>query len=50
VEWSVEEGAPGGSVSNAGVYKAPLSPGVYHVVASNGVERARVEIQVFTVR
>jgi hypothetical protein len=50
VQWSVEEGASGGLVSNSGIYKAPLSPGVYHVVADNGVERAKVEIQVFTVR
>jgi len=50
VQWSVEEGPSGGQVSNSGVYKAPLSPGVYHVAADNGFERAQVEIQVFTVR
>ncbi len=50
VQWSVEEGPSGGQVSNSGVYKAPLSPGVYHVVADNGAERAKVEVQVFTVR
>jgi hypothetical protein len=50
VQWSVEERSSGGQVSNSGVYRAPLSPGVYHVVANNGVERAQVEIQVFTVR
>jgi hypothetical protein len=50
VEWTVEEGESGGSVSSSGVYIAPLSPGTYHVVASNGAERARLAIEVFTVR
>ncbi len=50
VRWEVEEGAAGGSVSGGGVYAAPLSPGVYHVIASSGAERARLPIKVFTVR
>ena len=50
VHWEVEEGAAGGSVSGGGVYAAPLSPGVYHVIASNGAERVRLAIKVFTVR
>jgi hypothetical protein len=50
VEWTVEEGELGGSVSSSGVYIAPLSPGTYHVVASSGSERARLPIEVFTVR
>jgi RHS repeat-associated protein len=33
VTWSVEEGAAGGAVSTAGLYTAPATPGVYHVVA-----------------
>jgi RHS repeat-associated protein len=33
VTWSVEEGAAGGSISPAGVYIAPATPGVYHVIA-----------------
>ncbi len=33
VAWSVEEGAGGGIVSSSGVYTAPATPGVYHVVA-----------------
>jgi len=37
-------------VSGGGVYAAPLSPGVYHVIASSGAERARLPIKVFTVR
>ncbi|HEY7726241.1 MAG TPA: Ig domain-containing protein [Anaeromyxobacteraceae bacterium] len=34
VAWSVEEGAPGGSVTPAGLYTAPPTPGIYHVVAT----------------
>ncbi len=49
-EWMVEEGESGGSVSSSGVYIAPLSPGTYHVLASSGSERARLTIEVFTVR
>ena len=49
VNWEIEEGAAGGSVSG-GVYTAPLSPGVYHLVAHAGAERARLAIKVFTVQ
>jgi hypothetical protein len=48
VNWEIEEGAAGGSVSG-GVYTAPLSPGIYHLVARAGAERARLAIKVFTV-
>jgi hypothetical protein len=50
VGWVVEEGPSGGSVSSSGIYNAPLSPGIYHLVASSGAERARLAIKVFTVR
>src|SRR5262249_35680813 len=50
ISWSVEEGAMGGTVSESGLYRAPIYPGVYHVEASDGVERARIEVRVFTVR
>ncbi len=50
VDWVVEEGPSGGSVSNSGVYTAPQSPGVYHLIASTGAERARLAIKVFTVQ
>jgi len=49
VLWEVEEGAAGGSVSG-GVYTAPLSPGLYHLVSSAGAEKARLAIKVFTVQ
>jgi chitinase len=50
VDWVVEEGPSGGSVSGSGVYTAPQSPGVYHLIASTGAERARLAIKVFTVQ
>ena len=47
VAWSVREGAAGGTVSQTGVYTAPSTPGVYHVVAmaANGITAsARVAV------
>ena len=32
--WAVEEGAAGGTISSSGLYTAPSSPGMYHVVAT----------------
>ncbi len=50
ITWAIEEGALGGAVSESGLYQAPFNPGVYHVIASDGVEHARIELRVFTVR
>jgi len=50
ISWSIEEGGAGGTVSETGLYRAPIYPGVYHVVATDGLERVRVEVRVFTVR
>ena len=49
-EWWVEEGPAGGTVSNSGVYRAPVRPGTYHVVVRNGSDEARLAIEVFTVQ
>jgi hypothetical protein len=35
ITWSVREGPSGGSITPAGVYTAPSSPGTYHVVANS---------------
>ena len=35
VTWSVLEGVTGGSITVAGVYTAPITPGTYHVVATS---------------
>jgi hypothetical protein len=50
ISWSIEEAGAGGTVSETGLYQAPFYPGVYHIVASDGLERARIELRVFTVR
>jgi len=50
IEWWVEEGPAGGTVSNAGVYRAPVRPGTFHAVARNGSDQARLTIEVFTVQ
>ena len=34
VTWAVEEGAAGGTITDAGVYTAPSTEGVYHVTAT----------------
>ena len=35
VTWTVQEGAAGGSISSAGLYTAPATPGTYHVIATS---------------
>ena len=49
VTWSVTEGAAGGSVSEAGVYTAPVAAGTYHVVARSIADPARSAQAVVTV-
>jgi len=50
ISWSIEEGGAGGTLSETGLYQAPIYPGVYRLVANDGFERARIELRVFTVR
>jgi len=35
VTWSIQEGAPGGSVTAGGLYTAPATTGTFHVVATS---------------
>jgi hypothetical protein len=35
VNWSVQEGGAGGSITSAGIYTAPSAAGTYHVVATS---------------
>ena len=35
VAWSVAEGTAGGTITDRGVYTAPLTPGTFHVVATS---------------
>ncbi|HEU4382372.1 MAG TPA: hypothetical protein VFR85_02620 [Anaeromyxobacteraceae bacterium] len=49
VTWSVQEGAPGGSVTTAGAYTAPAAAGTYHVVATSQADSARFGAATVTV-
>ncbi len=41
VNWSVDEGAAGGTVSAAGLYTAPLTQGTYHVSATSQANHSK---------
>ena len=41
VTWSVQEGAPGGTVTSGGAYTAPAAAGTYHVVATSQADATR---------
>ncbi len=41
VNWTVQEGDAGGTVTAAGTYTAPSVPGTYHVVATSAADPAR---------
>jgi hypothetical protein len=49
VSWSVTEGTTGGTVSSAGVYTAPSSGGVYHVVATSTADPTKTGTAAVTV-
>lgn len=50
VNWTVTEGAAGGTVSNTGLYTAPNSPGVFHVVATSQADSAKFATATVTVQ
>ena len=41
VTWSVQEGAPGGAVTDGGIYTAPETPGTFHVVATSVADSSK---------
>ncbi len=49
VSWSVAEGAAGGIVTDAGVYTAPATAGVYHVVATSTADLTKTGSSEITV-
>ena len=49
LNWSVQEGAPGGTITGAGIYTAPGTPGTYHIVAANASNSSQSAISVVTV-
>ncbi len=48
-EWSVEEGASGGAVTQGGVYTAPATPGTFHVVARSAADNTKLAKATVTV-
>ncbi len=49
VNWSVQEGAAGGSITNMGVYTAPNISGTFHVIATSQADTARSAAATVTV-
>jgi acyl-coenzyme A thioesterase PaaI-like protein len=47
--WSVQEGAAGGTIDATGLYTAPGTPGVFHVLATSVADPTQVGIAVVTV-
>jgi uncharacterized protein YjdB len=50
VTWSVQEGAAGGTISQAGVYVAPASAGIYHIVATSQADSTKTAVAIVTVQ
>ncbi len=44
VDWTVQEGAPGGTVSSDGIYMAPPTVGTYHVVATSVADPSKSDV------
>jgi hypothetical protein len=49
VTWAVQEGAAGGTITNAGLYTAPTTPGTYHVVATSQAAYTQSAVAAVTV-
>ena len=49
VTWSVQEGDAGGTLSDTGLYTAPASPGIFHVVATSVADPTKSGVAVVTV-
>lgn len=49
VNWTVQEGAAGGSVSSTGRYTAPSTAGTYHVVATSQADASKTSSATVTV-
>jgi len=49
VTWSVQEGSTGGTISASGLYKAPVTAGTYHVVATSQADPTKSATAAVTV-
>lgn len=50
VQWSVQEGANGGTITPTGVYTASATAGVYHIVATSAADPTRTAVATVTVQ
>jgi hypothetical protein len=49
VNWSVQEGAAGGSITSTGLYTAPNAAGIFHVVAASKADSSKSATAAVTV-
>jgi len=49
VNWAVQEGAVGGSITNMGIYTAPNSSGTFHVIATSQADPTKNATAIVTV-
>lgn len=49
INWSIQEGASGGAITNFGIYTAPASYGTFHIVATNAADPTETAVAVVTV-
>ena len=49
VTWGVQEGSAGGTITSGGLYTAPSTPGIYHVVATSEADNSRSATATVTV-
>jgi WD40 repeat protein len=49
VNWTVQEGTAGGSITTSGLYTAPNAPGTFHVVATSTADTTRAATAAVTV-
>lgn len=50
VNWTVQEGAAGGSITTGGVYTAPGAPGTFHVIATSQLDPTKTATATITVQ
>ena len=50
VNWSIQEGAAGGTISSAGAYTAPATPGTYHIIATSQADTSKSALATIVVR
>lgn len=49
ITWNIQEGASGGTVSRDGLYTAPLTAGVYHLVSTSQADPTKTAVVTITV-